>query len=502
MNEVKELVMVSPTGEDPSHEKPFLSKPILPCSSIDEPFKLSQGFISLPVPFSFDPKGWPLKLHFTGWRLDHYDLQTWVEHLAPVHQSTWKKAGIFKAILNSTYKIKRNMDLVCGLAEKWCCETNTFVFPWGEATITLEDITVLGGFSVLGDSIFSPLESRELREVKAMLEKERMGICDYSVGCRTVTTKAWMEKFMKSGSELEHEAFLVFWLSTYVFNNTSNSSVNEAVFSTAIRLARGIQVVLADTVLAQVYKDLSVLRMKIAALSGLKDVNEIVEVTVMSPFHLVQVWAWERFVELRPKSNVICSGEPRLARWDDVDCLNVGDMRRVLYSAGQGFVWRPYAMDIKNYVFPVYNFEIEKWVLVGPDFDDEHGLMSFAMFLSVAKLIGFGTKQNYFPHRVAMQFGFNQDLQCSCSAGYTIILENGKWYIDYIPPKVSEADDMRYVKWGKESVSHEKQKEKEKEKNVTIRTIFLLRSPFALFLLCLGMGFLSSHNGFYAHYNS
>ncbi|XP_050369007.1 serine/threonine-protein phosphatase 7 long form homolog [Argentina anserina] len=321
-----------------------------------------------PVPTHFDPKNWPLKLGFRGWRPKNYDLQTWVDHLAPVHQSTWKKAGIFEAILNSTYKIKRKKDLVCGLAEKWCCETNTFVFPWGEATITLEDVLVLGGFSVLGDSVFTPLERKELREVEVKLEKERMGLYDYSAGCRTVIIKAWLEKFMKSGTELEHEAFLVFWLSRYVLHNTSNNSVNKAGLSIAIRLARGIRVALAPAVLAHIYKDLSVLKMTIAALSGLKDRNEVVKFTVMSPFHLVQVWAWERFVELRPVSNVVSCAEPRSARWDRVECLNVGNVRNVLAKA---------------------DFEMEKWVLVGPDLDDGHRLMSFAMFLSVAKLVGF-----------------------------------------------------------------------------------------------------------------
>nr|XP_004295809.2 PREDICTED: uncharacterized protein LOC101294837 [Fragaria vesca subsp. vesca] len=212
MIEEKEMVMVSPTGGDPFIKTAYFLKPILPDSTIDEPpFELSRCFSSIPS--SFDPK--KLHLNVRAWRRDHHDLQSWFLHLAPRYQSTWKKAGVYEAIMSSVYKIKRSKkkDLLCGLAERWCCGTNTFVFPWGEATITLEDVMVLGGFSVLGDSILSTLESKELREIEEKLEKERMGLYDYSAGGRTAGTYLWMKKFVKSGNHLEHEAFLVFWLS-------------------------------------------------------------------------------------------------------------------------------------------------------------------------------------------------------------------------------------------------------------------------------------------------
>ncbi|CAK9161350.1 unnamed protein product [Ilex paraguariensis] len=93
-----------------------------------------------------NPQRYPQK----GW-------QTWVDQLKPLYQQTWKKAGIYEAILASTYQTLRHNDLVIALAERWCIETNTFIFPWGEATVSLEDMVVLGGYSVLGDPVFSPL---------------------------------------------------------------------------------------------------------------------------------------------------------------------------------------------------------------------------------------------------------------------------------------------------------------------------------------------------------
>nr|XP_011461012.1 PREDICTED: uncharacterized protein LOC105350524 [Fragaria vesca subsp. vesca] len=457
VEEQQDAAMVSSTGGDPFRKKAHFLKPILPSSSIHvPPLKLPLSFSSLPS--CFDPKGWPLKLHFPGWRLDHYDLQTWVQHLAPVYQSIWKKAGIFEAILSSTYEIKKKKDLVFGLAEKWCCETNTFIFPWGEATITLEDVMVLGGFSVLGDSIFSPLESRELREVEEKLEKERKGLFDYSLGCAYACTRVWMQKFMKSGSELEHEAFLVFWLSRYVFRH--QFLVSKAVISTAVRLARGIRIALAPAVLASIYRDMSLLKWTLVS-DEFKNCDDALKLTINSPFHLVQVWAWERFLELRPKPNVISCGEPRLVRWDKVDGMNVENWRRVIDSSGEDFMWRPYAMAIDNWN-PRYYLEKEMWVC--PGFDDE--LLSFAICLRVTELDGFGTTAQYLPHRVARQFGFDQDIPCLVARSN---MHCGKedphraWKRQireiknvklYIPSRLSEADvSTRYLKWWEETVS-------------------------------------------------
>ncbi|KAM5585674.1 hypothetical protein ABKV19_004864 [Rosa sericea] len=450
MIEVQEdVAMVSPTGGDPFRKRAYFLKPIV-ASSIDEPSpELSQCFTSLPS--GFEPK--KLVLEIRGWRLDHKGLKTWVEHLALTHQGTWKRAGIYDALFNSMCEIRKKNDLVRGLGEKWCCDTNTFIFDWGEATISLEDVMVLGGFSVLGDSVFNPLESRELREVENRLEEVRRGFQNNGgQGWGVAYTDLWMKEFMNSGSDLEHEAFLVFWLSRYVFHDARNS-VNKAVFSIAIRLARGIPIALAPAVLANIYRDLGMLKRSIAASNELK-------VTIKSTFHLVQVWAWERFLELRPRPNGIRNAEPRLARWDKVLGLNVGNLRSVLDSAGEGFLWRPYAIAIENWKLPKYFVEKEKWVVVGPSLNDDE-LLSFSICLRVNELVGFGTKQQYLPHRVAMQFGYDQDIPGfvaplihNTNMTWKQYLKELEYVILYIPSRLSEADaSTRYLKWWKESMA-------------------------------------------------
>ena len=203
------------------------------------------------------------------------------------HESTWKRSGIYQAIMGSTCENQRNKDLFLVLAEKWCRETNTFVFPWGEATITLEDIMVSGGFSVLGSPIFSALETPELKEIEERL-----------IQARSARQYPWLMHFMESESELEREAFLSLWLSRFVFPGISKSTITELVFPIAIHLARGTRLALAPAVLASIYRDLSVLKAKIVALIELESCNEKhngLAITLSAPFELVQNWAWERF---------------------------------------------------------------------------------------------------------------------------------------------------------------------------------------------------------------
>ncbi|PRQ31740.1 putative protein-serine/threonine phosphatase [Rosa chinensis] len=442
IQEQEDVLLVSPTGGgDPFHKKAYFLKPIVPISSIDHepPFKLPQ------CPFRFDPKQWPLEVEFHGWRQGQEDWNSWVDRLAPIHQSTWKRAGIYDAIFNSKYQIRRKTDLVFGFAEKWCSETNTFIFPWGEATITLEDVMVLGGFSVSGDSIFSPLESIELKEVEERLIKVRKEV-------KRAKASKWLQKFVNSESELEHEAFLAFWLSRYVFFD-GDSLIQKRVFPIAIHLARGTRIALAQPVLADIYNDLSLLNSTIVASIELKTGDCVLNVKLKSPFQLVQVWAWERFLELRPIFNVIKYGEPRLARWDKANGLSIENLRSVLDSAGNAFMWRPYAMAIENWNFPKYYSEKEMWV--GPGLDDE--FLQFSICLRVTKLVGFNTRKQYFPHRVAMQFGYDQDIPCKIAQSKV----SRKHCSDkteivgfYIPSRLSEPNvSARYLKWWNESVS-------------------------------------------------
>ena len=203
----REELMVPPSGDgEPTMRVAHFLQPTV--TSIEGPvFELPANCLS-SLPHKFEPKNWPLKMTFYGCMAPMKDWKIWVGKMASLHESTWKKAGIYEAILNSTYSIQRQDDLVLGLAEKWCPETKSFIFSWGEATITLEDMIIFG-YSVLGSSVFSPLETDELKSTAEKLNRtgtelrrNAWNIADYCL---------WKKTFMDSGSEIEHEAFLALW---------------------------------------------------------------------------------------------------------------------------------------------------------------------------------------------------------------------------------------------------------------------------------------------------
>ncbi|VVB00773.1 unnamed protein product [Arabis nemorensis] len=99
------------------------------------------------------------RISFSGFWFSDAHFVSWLGKMEALHGNIWKKAGIFEAIKASTYNIIKNQTLILSVAEKWCPETKSFLFPFGEATITLEDVMLLLGFSVLGSPVFVPLES-------------------------------------------------------------------------------------------------------------------------------------------------------------------------------------------------------------------------------------------------------------------------------------------------------------------------------------------------------
>ncbi|CAN1279547.1 1-aminocyclopropane-1-carboxylate oxidase homolog 11 [Linum perenne] len=135
--------MISPTGahSTPTTRTAHFLKPTItsftPPSLLDCPLLLSHN----------SPKPLKLNVSFPRWKSVSVKWKLWAEKMAKIHKPEWEKAGIFDAVMNSVYQIERDDELVFGLAEKWCCKTNSFVFPWGEATLTLEDMAVYG-FSV------------------------------------------------------------------------------------------------------------------------------------------------------------------------------------------------------------------------------------------------------------------------------------------------------------------------------------------------------------------
>ncbi|KAL3736317.1 hypothetical protein ACJRO7_025301 [Eucalyptus globulus] len=407
------------------------------------------------VPASLPPEELPFSVKFKNWRRPTKGWTAWVDSMEPAHGVAWKRAGIYDAIKSSTFLIGRHPGLVLGLAQNWCPDTNTFVFPWGEATVTLEDVMVLGGYSVWGSSpVLSTHLGSHSGEVEMKLKRKVSEMSKASaskVGCRE-----WMKKFRGAESDMEHEAFLAFWLSRFVFASSCDV-IPARVLPMAIGLARGTRIALAPAVLARIYRDLSWLK---NVLDGLvprtKDGNEAggIYVTLSAVFALVQIWAWERFVTtIRPKPREVQPGEPWLGRWHRSTKLILQNVHSMMGEAGAHFKWRPYSLAVNNLASYAFYGEKENWVSLEKDADGE--LRSFAHCLMAWELPGLDFVEKYSPHRVAMQFGMDQDMPgqvAPCNQDPEIAWNNYSKSLQgvqlYIPARLYKpCITARYAEW-------------------------------------------------------
>ena len=53
---------------------------------------------------------------------------------------------------NRTHRFGFDYQLVCALLDRWRPETHSFHFPWGEMTLTLEDVALLFGLPCSGEA--------------------------------------------------------------------------------------------------------------------------------------------------------------------------------------------------------------------------------------------------------------------------------------------------------------------------------------------------------------
>lgn len=117
IDERNELI-VSLSGENsPILRTAHFLKPSV--TSINDP-SLELPKLSCPssLPPKFEPSKWPLKVVFIGWQYPTKDWKNCVCFLHTKYEAVWKEAGIYEAIMNSTFEIEKDENLVLGVAER------------------------------------------------------------------------------------------------------------------------------------------------------------------------------------------------------------------------------------------------------------------------------------------------------------------------------------------------------------------------------------------------
>ena len=158
-----------------------------------------------------------------------------------------ERAGILKAMV-----ISRNLEgfrdakdlrhLVC----RWCPALHTFLFSFGELTVTLEDVVNNFLLPVLGDE--NPFNINLSDEDLKVEEKlfTHFGGCTASSSGKQARMGWWvMSLSCEKDKEVRRAGFLAFWLSKFLFSEFPRYGIKSAFFPLAISLAKGAQYPLA-----------------------------------------------------------------------------------------------------------------------------------------------------------------------------------------------------------------------------------------------------------------
>uniref|UniRef100_A0A0D9XY95 Aminotransferase-like plant mobile domain-containing protein n=1 Tax=Leersia perrieri TaxID=77586 RepID=A0A0D9XY95_9ORYZ len=301
-----------------------------------------------PRPAVFPPSdGGAVRVDFRGWPSTPRMWGRWVEKLRPRHEQAWRDLGILDGILATVDcgRVRRDERLLLLLAGFWSAAKGSFVFPWGEATVTLEDVAVLAGLPVVGVPVSEEVIATLAADVSAL---EVARVVMNRGKCRKPVYSAWIRHFLErspgAGDVVEHGAFLAMWLSLYVLPAPPSNVVRAQVFPTAVLLARGQSVSLAPAVLAAIYNDLTALSYHLAV-SG--RVGNHLPLACWAPLQTLQLWVWEHFPALSPPTAFaggIQGGvaAPRAARWRSArKVFDPAHIRAALMTPG-AFLRRPY----------------------------------------------------------------------------------------------------------------------------------------------------------------
>ena len=92
----------------------------------------------------------PMALPAKSWPRVFEDWITWVDRLSPHFQGHWGSLGITQFIKLTKVSITLDLDLMSTTLRFWSKGLNSFLFPFGLASITMRDIYILTKLLVKG----------------------------------------------------------------------------------------------------------------------------------------------------------------------------------------------------------------------------------------------------------------------------------------------------------------------------------------------------------------
>ncbi|KAK2987816.1 hypothetical protein RJ640_024443 [Escallonia rubra] len=302
--------------------------------------------------------------------------------------TTWKLNKSQKRILRGigfgifTHgQIFQHLDrhLIGALVERWRSETNTFHFPLGEMTITLEDVGFILGLPVTGRPVIAPppeaTNKRTARDFFTSIPQEQFSRGGINLKWLVDTYKVLPENYTGEMLVLYTQAFLLWVMGAILFPTTSKNTVSVKYLPLLGNLREVGDYAWGAAVLSYLYR-------------ALHKATRPDSKAICACLSLLQVWSYEHLATGAPtRRDGTDKVWPRLCAWEysrkeshyqrrvdphhnitfyrgEFDCLSPVQMRWAPYSrlarrVGESFVFTLSGLQRT----PLIHFEVAEWQL-------------------------------------------------------------------------------------------------------------------------------------------
>ncbi|QHO01389.1 uncharacterized protein DS421_13g414610 [Arachis hypogaea] len=289
-------------------------------------------------------------------------------------------------------KLTLHNALINALIERWRPETHTFHLPYGECTITLEDVAMIFGLPTDGlpvsgftDSSSSSLENEfmiQFATIPTAADHKGSGV--KLAWLRTLKRRMQLDTAL--GRQMYVKIHILLLFGTNLFCDKSGMTIHWKFLPLLRNFAEIRDFSWGSACLAHLYRTLCR-----ASRYNCKDVD--------GPLALLCVWAWERLpflapVRSQPSFPLACSWIAWSSQFHGYKKWTISHIRQLIDDIPvDGFVWNPYSHErIGNIVVP------------------NEILQHRLMWSATVPLISFECIEWHASDRVKRQFGLQQEV--------------------------------------------------------------------------------------------
>ncbi|KAH0634943.1 hypothetical protein KY284_037729 [Solanum tuberosum] len=218
-----------------------------------------------------------------------------------------RRSGLYDVVCVG--RMQYNRALVTVMGERWWSETHCFHLPFGEVTITLQDVHVLFGLRIDGDVVYMQDVARRIRSWRTLLET--LTGCDIAPADMDGASRVRLQVDpIGDATPVERvekisRLYMFVILGGILFPNTSRNLISLQYLAFLDPIHDVGKYSWGSAVLTYLYRALC-----------RASIGDVVDISGFIP--LLQVWCWERILHVQPSAPPPHDGDvllPYARRW-------------------------------------------------------------------------------------------------------------------------------------------------------------------------------------------